>query len=103
MIIASKKSIKGSIASKKSIKGSIASKKSLKGSITTKEKISGFVNVGGTIRQESYDGSYEVTPTIEQQILQTKNKTMINDLTIKSIPYSEVTNTSNGITVTIGG
>ena len=91
------------IASKKSIKGSIASKKSLKGSITTKEKISGFVNVGGTIRQESYDGSYEVTPTIEQQILQTKNKTMINDLTIKSIPYSEVTNTSNGITVTIGG
>ena len=91
------------IASKKSIKGSIASKKSIKGSITTNEKISGFVNVGGMIRQESYDGSYEVTPTIEQQILQTKNKTMIDDLTIKSIPYSEVTNTSNGITVTIGG
>ena len=41
------------IASKKSIKGSIASKKSLKGSITTKEKISGFVNVGGMIQQES--------------------------------------------------
>lgn len=90
------------ISSKKSIKGSIASKKSLKGSITTKEKISGFVNVGGMIQQESYDGSYEVTPTIGQQILQTKNKTMVNDLTIKSIPYSEVTNTSNGITVTIG-
>ena len=90
------------IASKKSLKGSIASKKSLKGSITTKEKISGFVNVGGMIQQESYDGSYEVTPTIGQQILQTKNKTMVNDLTIKSIPYSEVTNTSNGITVTIG-
>lgn len=81
----------------------IASKKSLKGSITTKEKISGFVNVGGMIKQESYNGSYEIIPTIEQQILQTKNKTMINDLTIKSIPYSEVTNTSNGITVTIGG
>lgn len=90
------------ISSKKSIKGSIASKKSLKGSITTKEKISGFVNVGGMIQQESYDGSYEVIPTIGQQILQTKNKTMVNDLTIKSIPYSEVTNTSNGITVTIG-
>lgn len=90
------------IASKKSLKGSIASKKSIKGSITTKEKISGFVNVGGMIQQESYNGSYEITPTIEQQILQTKNKTMINDLTIKSIPYSEVTNTSNGITVTIG-
>ena len=90
------------IASKKSLKGSIASKKSLKGSITIKEKISGFVNVGGMIQQESYDGSYEVTPTIGQQILQTKNKTMVNDLTIKSIPYSEVTNTSNGITVTIG-
>lgn len=90
------------ISSKKSLKGSIASKKSLKGSITTKEKISGFVNVGGMIQQESYDGSYEVIPTIGQQILQTKNKTMVNDLTIKSIPYSEVTNISNGITVTIG-
>lgn len=81
----------------------ITSKKSLKGSITTKEKISGFVNVGGMISQEPYEGSYEVTPTIEQQILQTKNKTMVDDLTIKSIPYAEVTNTSNGITVTIGG
>ena len=81
----------------------IASKKSLKGSITTKEKISGFVNVGGMIQQESYDGSYEVNQEIGQQILQTKNKTMVTDLTIKSIPYSEVTNTSNGITETIGG
>lgn len=80
----------------------IASKKSIKGSITTKEKISGFVNVGGMIQQESYDGSYEVTPTIGQQILQTKNKTMVNDLTIKSIPYSESDNSAGGITVTIG-
>ena len=90
------------IASKKSLKGSIASKKSLKGSITTKEKISGFVNAGGMTQQESYDGSYEVIPTIEQQILQTKNKTMVNDLTIKSIPYSESDNSAGGITVTIG-
>ena len=52
----------------------IASKKSLKGSITTKEKISGFVNVGGMIQQESYDGSYEVTPAIEQK---TKRWSMI--------------------------
>ena len=80
----------------------IASKKSIKGSITTKEKISGFVNVGGMIQQESYDGSYEVTPTIGRQILQTKNKTMVNDLTIKSIPYSESDNSAGGITVTIG-
>ena len=80
----------------------IASKKSIKGSRTTKEKISGFVNVGGMIQQESYDGSYEVTPTIGQQILQTKNKTMVNDLTIKSIPYSESDNSAGGITVTIG-
>ena len=80
----------------------IESKKSIKGSITTKEKISGFVNVGGMIQQESYDGSYEVTPTIGQQILQTKNKTMVNDLTIKSIPYSESDNSAGGITVTIG-
>ena len=80
----------------------IASKKSIKGSITTKEKISGFVNVGGMIQQESYDGSYEVTPTIGQQILQTKNKMMVNDLTIKSIPYSESDNSAGGITVTIG-
>lgn len=82
---------------------SIISKQSLKGFISAKGRISGRVNVGGSIKQESYNESYEITPSVSQQILQTKNKTMINDLTIKSIPYYEVANTSNGITVTIGG
>ena len=92
-----------SIISKQSLKGFISAKKSINGLIATKDRISGCVNVGGIIKQESYNESYEITPSVSQQILQTKNKTMINDLTIKSIPYYEVTNTSNGITVTIGG
>lgn len=82
---------------------SIASKQSLKGFLVVKERVSGIVNVGGTIKQEPYTESYEITPSIESQILKTKNKTMTDDLTVKSIPYAEVTNTSNGITVTIGG
>jgi len=61
-----------------------------------------FVNVdvpqcGG----EHYEGSYEVTPSSSEQILETKNKTMIDNLIVNPIPYSVVDN-EKGLTVTIG-
>ena len=41
---------------------------------------------------EKYDGPYEVTPTVDKQILPTKLKTMEDDLTVNSVPYYEVSN-----------
>lgn len=52
---------------------------------------------------EWYEGSYEVTPRTGEQTLPTKEKTMRDDLTIKSIPFAEVSNPQGGYTVNIGG
>ena len=54
--------------------------------------------VGGS----PYEGSYLVTPKIEAQVLPTAKKYLENDVTIKEIPFFEVSNTSGGNTVYIG-
>lgn len=49
-----------------------------------------------------YEGEYVVTPSADEQILLTAQKLMDANLKIDKIPYSEVSNTSNGTTVIIG-
>jgi hypothetical protein len=56
--------------------------------------------IGGDV--EEYDGSYEITPKAEEQILPTAYKVMRNDVTVNKIPYAEVTNPAGGTTVIIG-
>ena len=51
---------------------------------------------------ESYDGSYEITPRLHEQVLNTSKKIMHDDVTIKEIPIARVSNTSGGTTVIIG-
>lgn len=51
---------------------------------------------------EPYDGEYEVTPSKSDQILATKNKSMIMDLTVKRVPFYETSNTQGGTTIYIG-
>ena len=83
---------------------SVDVKRKIEGNISTRQKLVGEVNVGGTKKEpEYYKGEYEVTPTTEIQILETSQKYMKDDVTVKEIPYAEVTNLANGITVTIGG
>ena len=59
----------------------------------------------GTIVYEGggppYEGEYDVTPKINEQKLKTKGKTMKKDVTVYSIPYSEVSNPEGGETVNI--
>ena len=51
-----------------------------------------------------YDGEYSVSPSaVSDQTLATSRKMLDADIKIRKIPYSEVSNTSNGKTVTIGG
>lgn len=64
--------------------------------------LKGFVNIfrGSS---EIYDGEYVVTPKpFVEQTLETREKLMINDVTVLSIPYYETSNIS-GITIYIGG
>ena len=51
---------------------------------------------------EQYTGEYEIRPLVEPQTLETKDKVMMENMTILEIPYAEVSNTSGGITATIG-
>lgn len=50
-----------------------------------------------------YDGVYSVTPSAtEEQMLATAQKLMNANLVVAKIPFSEVSNTANGKTATIG-
>lgn len=52
---------------------------------------------------DNFNGDYEVTPKINSQTIETKNKLMYEDLIVKSIPYYEVSNTQGRVTIIIGG
>ena len=49
----------------------------------------------------TYDGDYEVTPKILEQELETRNKSMTDNVKVLSIPFSEVINPEGGTTVNI--
>lgn len=53
--------------------------------------------VGG----DPYAGDYTVTPKVDAQTMPTKNKVMLDDVTIREIPIYEVSNNSGGRTVYI--
>lgn len=63
--------------------------------------LEGELDVGSGGRLPNFDGEYTVTPKIYAQTLETKNKSMIDDLVVNQIPYSEVSNPSGGNTVNI--
>lgn len=50
-----------------------------------------------------YSGPYIVTPTFEDQYLDTDHKSMQTDVTVKEIPVARTINKSGGNTVIIGG
>ena len=84
------------------LKGTVKSAGTLKGTVKSVGGITGRVYVSDEYQKEAYKGPYEVEPSSEEQILLTKEKNMVEDFIIRPIPYAEVTNTSQGITVMIG-
>lgn len=64
------------------------------------------VKVGGQFYKvgdyEFFKGPYEVKPTFENQTLKTKNMAMKDDVEIKPISVTKVSNQSGGNTVIIG-
>ena len=50
-----------------------------------------------------YDDPYIVTPDKTEQVLDTDDHLMAEDLTVLGVPYAEVGNVGGGYTVTIGG
>lgn len=54
-----------------------------------------------TKKGEEYKGEYEVTPTLETQILQTENLTMSGNVVINPIPSNYGLITWNGTVLTV--
>lgn len=97
-------SVTGYINNTMRLVGAVADNLEIIGSVNSGAQLIGTVQAGSIVVQEPdyYEGSYEVRPAIKSQTLQTKDKTMLEDLQIEAIPYAEVTNQANGVTVTIG-
>lgn len=51
---------------------------------------------------ETYDGSYEITPRVYAQSLNTDGKVMSDDVTVHEIPVTTTSNVQGGLTVLIG-
>lgn len=51
-----------------------------------------------------YEGDYEVTPSLSEEIkLETAKKLMTDDVTVKKLPRYDVANEAGGTTVYLGG
>lgn len=58
--------------------------------------------VDGDGRLPDYEGLYEAIPKVHPQTLETKDKSMKDNITVARIPYHEISN-ETGTTVVIGG
>lgn len=94
-------SLDASIVEKKELIGEITADKTVSAELTCDGIISGTISV--PMNYEAYDGEYKVTPAIHEQTMATSQKVMKDDVTIKKIPYYDVSNQAGGSTIYIGG
>lgn len=80
--------------------GTIRSEISITGKLKTEDVVFGKIHLSGNL--SIYNGDYTVTPSVEEQTLKTANKKMLEDVTVKKIPFYETSNLSGGNTVYIG-
>lgn len=82
---------------KLTMKGTIKNHGVITASVVEHKKLTGYIRTG-TSSFKPYLGDYEIIPYKDDIVLETQNKYMTEDLTIKEIPYAQV-----GNTITIGG
>lgn len=82
--------------------GSLKSSGQLSGFLNAEKGISGLLTIPSAVGVTPYDGSYEVTPRLYAQSLDTDGKLMQDDVTVYEIPISHTTNPTGGLTVLIG-
>ena len=72
------------------------------GKITNADFLKGALSIPLASEVPTYGGEYEITPKVNAQTIETRSKTMKDDLTVLAIPYYETSNPT-GKTVYIGG
>lgn len=65
-------------------------------------EVEDYIGGGGGAPPDYYEGEYEIIPKTVEQKLDTKQKTMREDVTVAEIPVHEFSNDS-GTTIVIGG
>lgn len=74
----------------------------LSGIVEIEGTLSGDISSGGS-GLRPYDGPYQVVPSVkEDQVLDTLNKRMTDNLTVLKTPTYEVSGPTGGITLIIG-
>ena len=90
----------GTLEDISNISGSLNTNLNIVGSLNSINSIVGNIGIG-VVEYPDYSGEYEITPQVESQTLQTKNKILRNNMEIKKIPYYETSN-QYGETIYIG-
>lgn len=77
----------------------------LRCTLTGGRRLSARLSIERIIQNGSgtYAGPYQVDPSFDEQMLETAQKVMADDVTVHAIEVSRVSNPSGGITVYIGG
>lgn len=84
--------LRGKLSPVASMKGTLAGMPTMKGSLTVPQ----------VIVPNPYEGDYTVTPRpFDSVILETRDKTMTDDVTVLKVPYYETSNIYDGKTVYI--
>lgn len=85
------------------ISGELSSAAKLQGELSSPISIDGTIDVPINVDVPYYYGNYDVTPLAWQEtLLKTKGLRMYDDVIVREIPYTEVSNPSGGYTVSIG-
>ncbi len=71
------------------------------GSFIPVKSVSGEVTVPDIVIPDEYDGTYEWTPSWDEQDIPTAHKYLYSDISINSIQLYEVSNESGGFTLII--
>lgn len=94
--------LKGTIYNGESLTGQLSPISYVSGKINEKDSMDGQVIIPKTVDVPGYYGEYTIIPkAYAEQTMETKGKRMLDDVTIKEVPYYEVSNDDGGETVYI--
>ena len=95
------KEIKGIVHINEAVQGIVLTDGAIGGKISADGYIQGILGYRQCHEVLKYGGEYDVIPKTYAQHLDTDNKLMEEDVTVRAIPYYETSNV-NGTTVYIG-
>lgn len=99
--ISQKAAISGTISAKAALTGSIAANRSITGTLSATKRLTGQLTIPKVIGMDPYQGEYEVTPSEEEQVLNTGGKYLSKSVVVAPIPSNYGRITWDGRTLTV--